>query len=280
MTVEYSNLTSLPNFSFVGDAAKRLPPQFNIRRSPFTTFLSSLAVNNQDWDIKVHRCSSYNDLTVEVRVAHIRKNGEALGTVKYDYHGRTLKFHITNDRINSELARGSFKVTADINKAISIVGKYFRPKNNNELMESAVAEALRFMRTLRLDTERQREGVKMDMRITALDFALENREAFSAFLATKNEANKLDNMDNLNQSIRQIDAINNTNSALVIAKDGEYVVRCLEFPDGKVMQPNELPIRFWRNLGMLKLTENGAFVGDVGCRVDENIYIVKEFTSE
>jgi len=279
MTIEYSNLTSLPNFSFVGEAAKRLPPQFSIRRSPFTTFLSSLAVNNQDWEIRVHRCSSYND-PVEIRIAHIRKNGEQLGVVKYDYHGRTLKFYITNDRINSELARGSFKITADINKAISIVGKYFRPKNDDELMEVAVAEASRFIRQLRFDTERQREGVKMDMRITALDFALGNREAFSAFLATRNEASKLDNMDNLNQSVRQIDAINNTNSALVIAKDGEYVVRCLEFPDGKVMQPNELPIRFWRNLGMLKLTEKGAFVGDVGCRVDENIYIVKEFTSE
>ena len=279
MTTEYSNLTSLPNFSFTGEAVKRLPPQFNIRRSPFTTFLSSLAVNNQDWEIRVHRCNSYND-PVEIRIAHIRKNGEQLGVVKYDYHGRTLKFYITNDRINSELARGSFKVTADINKAISIVGKYFRPKNDDELMESAVAEASRFIRQLRFDTERQREGVKMGMRITALDFALDNREAFSAFLATRNEAGKLDNMDNLNQSVKQIDAINNTNSALVIAKDGEYVVRCLEFPDGKVMQPNELPIRFWRNLGMLKLTEKGAFVGDVGCRVDDNIYIVKEFTSE
>ncbi len=69
---------------------------------------------------------------------------------------------------------------------------------------------------------------------------------------------------------------NKTNTALVIVKEGRYIVQCIEFPDGKDMAPQELPIRFQRNMGILKLTEAGTLQDRIGLRVDETTFIVKE----
>ena len=62
-------------------------------------------------------------------------------------------------------------------------------------------------------------------------------------------------------------------SALVIKYEGKYIVK---FGDNiNLYSDDTLPMEFRGKLGMLKLVDNEQFVSNAGCKVTDEIFVLK-----
>jgi len=278
MTTEYSQLTGYANFQFAPTETKKLammPSPANVLKTKFTIFLSSLANNYPQCVVRADRIvPRFN--AFEIEKASLHNGEEELGSFRYGYHGMKKKIGITNEVIDSELLRDTYKHTDSVEQALKIVNRYCKPRDTERLLNLGSIKADKILRELESSLFKQSERLRIVLRDTALEFVIKHEDMFCDYLASVNQLETYFKMKGLRISMDTVKSSNKTNTALVIVKEGRYIVQCLEFPDGKDMAPQELPIRFQRNMGILKLTEAGTLQDRIGLRVDETTFIVKE----
>lgn len=278
MTTEYSQLTGYANFQFAPTVADKLtstPSPTNILKTKFTIFLSSLANNYPQHVVRADRIA-FRFSGLEIEAASLHNGEEELGSFKYGYHGTKKKIGITNEAIDSELLRDLYKHTDSVEQAMKIVKKYCKPRDTERLLNLGDIKVTKALNELGTSLFKSSERLRLVLRDTALAFAMKHEDSFTDYLASVNQLDTYNKMKELRVSMDTVKSSNKTNTALVIVKEGRYIVQCLEFPDGKEMAPQELPIRFQRNMGILKLTQPGTLREWSGLRVDETTFLVKE----
>jgi hypothetical protein len=213
----------------------------------------------------------------------VMEAGEELGTISKEYHGRSYVIQISNERIGKDrVRRGGYKTT-DADKAILKAKKMFFKLKPSERIDKAVKDAGAVMYQQARRKDREKHDHASTIQSAAHKFIMGT--GFSLFLEHIKEWHEIDR-NRINKAITENDRIGeemltidkvksqfeNGKTALVIKDDGKYLVKI-----GDAIQlydNNTLPEDMRGKLGMLKLVEAEAFVSNVGCRINDEVFVL------
>jgi hypothetical protein len=219
----------------------------------------------------------------EVNTFKVVANGEELGSISRLYHGRDYVVAVTNHRISGSRVRGSEYKTKDVDKAVLKVKKTFSPRNPKERIAEAHAEAGRLLNSQ--ENGKLRALNKHEYSISAAMMEYVKDVGYAGFLAHVHTLEPrfrdvvlahIENEKELRMEVKSIEEIrrqfDNQNAALIVRDSGKYLVRIDD--NVQIYDDNTLPESMKRNLGMLKLVDAGFFLSGVGCRVNNEVFVV------
>ena len=213
----------------------------------------------------------------------VMEAGEELGTISKEYHGRSYVIQISNERIGKDrVRRGGYKTT-DADKAILKAKKMFFKLKPNERIDKAMKDASGVIQHQSRRKDREKYDHANIIQSAAHKFIMGT--GFSLFLEhikTMAESEQIKiykaqaEYERIGEEMLTIDKVKsqfeNGKTALVIKDDGKYLVKI-----GDAIQlydNNTLPEDMRGKLGMLKLVEAEAFVSNVGCRINDEVFVV------
>lgn len=206
---------------------------------------------------------------------------EILGVVRREFTTSEYKYGIFNERIRNSNARGGKRVTKDVDKAISIIKKYFYPTTFNERFKSTMTNINEAMTNA---TNRKRnDAYREDTRVLSECNAWVEAN-FQAFLTFVSEADKgkrlvigkmMEHANTIMHEHKGMLTVADTNMherVYVILEDGKYLVknedRCATYTD------SDLPEDLKLGMGMLKLAPDKFFVTDIGFRFSDKEFLI------
>jgi hypothetical protein len=213
----------------------------------------------------------------------VMEAGEELGTISKEYHGRSYVIQISNERIGKDrVRRGGYKTT-DADKAILKAKKMFFKLKPSERIDKAMKDASGVIHQQARRKDREKHDHATTIQVAAGKFIMGT--GFSLFLEhikTMAESEQIKiykaqaEYERIGEEMLTIDKVKsqfeNGKTALVIKDDGKYLVKV-----GDAIQlydNNTLPEDMRGKLGMLKLVEAEAFVSNVGCRINDEVFVV------
>jgi len=220
----------------------------------------------------------------EVYKFKVMANGEELGSISRLYHGHDYVIAVTNHRISESRTRGSEYKTRDVDKAVLKVKKTFAPRNPNERLKDAAEIAGRFLNQQETGKDRALEKHRYNIREAMLSYVLgagyEGFLAHTHTLEPRVRAQVLAHIQGekeLQMEVKSIEEIRrqfeDQIAALVVRDSGKYLVRIDD--NVQIYDDNTLPESMRGKLGMLKLVDAGFFLSDVGCRVNDEVFVVQ-----
>lgn len=209
--------------------------------------------------------------------------GEELGTIGRCYHGRDHVIEITNSRIGRERTRGGGYKTKDADKAILKAKKMFFKLKPNERIDKAMKDASGVIQQQSRRKDREKYDHANTIQTAANKFIMGTGfPMFLEHIKTMAESEQIKiykaqaEQERIGEEMLTIDKVKsqfeNGKTALVIKDDGKYLVKI-----GDAIQlydNNTLPEDMRGKLGMLKLVEAEAFVSNVGCRINDEVFVV------
>jgi len=274
------NLFSLSNIEVHPDVSKKLG-QETIGQPPtdMCRLVMNLAMANPLWRFIV------TDTIGEHRPVGftVIDSGEEIGKIGRQYYRGDYKLSIRNDRIASKRERTESYRTSDVDKAILMAKKMFFRLKPNERIDKAYDKAKQVMNNQAHEKSREHRYSERDTQNSAQEFIMGT--GFHFFLAHVNglpESEKKPMLKKMEQtkkfkddmltieSIRE--RFGDNKAALVIKDEGKYLVKIGQ--DVQLYDDNTLPVEMRGKLGMLKLVEAEHFVSDVGCRINDEIFVV------
>ena len=212
----------------------------------------------------------------------VYQDKEQLGAIEVVWFRRKRCVGISNHRIRDKLSRGDMQRTTNTANALSIIKKTFVAKNTSERVNSAAEIARGTVKQSEWSISRKvRNSVD-----TLLDgmrtFVFQKHyEEFRKHLSTLPDAAKLlitaDNYktDSLNMAtIKGVkEAMDNNNTCTVVLIDGRYIVK---YKDDivNIYDDNTFPDDLKGRLGLLKLVMEEQMISDIGCRVNEEVFVI------
>jgi hypothetical protein len=271
---EFNNVTLSPEVVKGGYAKSNLNAHTLLKQA-----IAKLAPMYPLWQFVVPKVFMGDEVTAFKVVA----NGEELGSISRLYHGRDYVVAVTNHRISASRARGSEYKTKDVDKAVLKVKKTFAPRNPKELLAEAYTEAGRLLNQQENGKDRALEKHKYNIREAMLSYVLgAGYEGFLANVQTLEPRVRdrvlkdIEGEKELRMEVKSIEEIRrqfeNQIAALVVRDSGKYLVRIDD--NVQIYDDNTLPESMKRNLGMLKLVDAGFFLSGVGCRVNDEVFVV------
>lgn len=273
------NLFALSNVEIHPDVTKKIKeetleqPPTNIAR-----LVMHLAMANPLWRFVVTDISGLRATNFSVI-----DSGEVIGKIGRQYYRGDYKISLTNDRISDARERTSSYRTGDVDKAILMAKKMFFRLKPNERIEKAYSEANRVMQNQWHDKTREYRYAEREVEASAVKFIMGT--GFPLFLSYLNglpEAEKkpmlkkMEKSKELKQDMLTIESIKekfgSEHTALIIKDEGKYMVKIGQ--DVQIYDDNTLPVEMRGKLGMLKLVEAEHFVSSVGCRINDEIFVV------
>ena len=242
-----------------------------------------LATLNPLWRFVATDVTYSSDTQLRVTAFSVVEHGEELGTIERYYHGREYVIHIKNERIGKDrVRRGGYK-TADADKAILKAKKMFYKLKPTERLEQAMKAAEGVIS----QQKRRKDNAKYDHERTVRDAATKFilGTGFSLFLEhietwaeiDRNRITKATNeMERISTEMLTIEKVKqhfeNRDAAVVVKDGGKYLVKVGD--DVQLYDDNSLPETMRGRLGMLKLVEAEYFIENVGCRVNDEVFVV------
>lgn len=204
---------------------------------------------------------------------------EVLGEIGYEWYGSQCKLFVRNDRISQNSTRKDAYHTDKVDKAYLRVKKTFGPMNLAERISKAVkvAEGV-------LDNQAHRNRINAREQERPLDSSLmkwarANKSQFVSWLTETRQGDMLEHLRKLEElqvdmvTIKETtDAFQNQKTALVVLADGQYIVKIRD--NVQLYDDVTLPHELRGKLGMLKLVEKEAMVTGIGCRVNDEIFVL------
>lgn len=209
--------------------------------------------------------------------------GETIGKISRQYYRGDFKLSLSNDRIKDKSERTESYRTSDVDKAVLMAKKMFFRLKPNERIDKAHSKANDVMNNQAHEKSREHRYSEKDTQNSAQEFIMGS--GFHLFLAHVNglpEAEKKPMLKKMEQtkkfkddmltieSIRE--RFGDNKAALIIKDEGKYLVKIGQ--DVQLYDDNTLPVEMRGKLGMLKLVEAEHFVSDVGCRINDEIFVV------
>jgi hypothetical protein len=209
--------------------------------------------------------------------------GETIGKIGRQYYRGDYKLSLTNDRIKDKRERTESYRTSDVDKAILMAKKMFFRLKPNERIDKAYDTAKQVMNNQAHEKSRDMRYSERDTQNSAQEFIMGT--GFHFFLAhinglpeseKKPMLKKLEETKKFKDDMLTIESIRNrfgdNKAALVIKDEGKYLVKIGQ--DVQLYDDNTLPVEMRGKLGMLKLVEAEHFVSDIGCRINDEIFVV------
>lgn len=201
------------------------------------------------------------------------------------YRGRSGErvemIEIRNHRIAKVQERRNFKLTGDVAKAVSIIKKHFGAKLPDELVAEAKGKAQDVIRRAAWGHDRAANDMERTISSSAFAYVMSDPKSdFMTFLVDTGRSNIVTAMqkyEEISAEMKSLEAIREqfekNKSALVVKYEGKYIVK---FGDNiNLYSDDTLPMEFRGKLGMLKLVENEQFVSNAGCKVTDEIFVLK-----
>jgi hypothetical protein len=219
---------------------------------------------------------------LQVDAFEVRMDGHGIGSLWSVYYRNQYCVGVANQRIGNILERSNMKRTTDKAKAVQLAKKYFGKKTAKELLDDLKQHASntlsnsagRHMRELR-----DLNAVFQD-KITAF-IRKEVKDQFREYLSTCNDGGKMiqafDDSFEAKDKVKAVDAIydsfRNEATCLVVLDNGKYIVQN-QNQNYAMYDDSDLPDYVRSKIGLLKLVNPGQIVGDTGCRVKENMFVI------
>ena len=210
-------------------------------------------------------------------------SGEQIGMIGRQYYRGNYKISLTTDRISDARERTSSYRTSDVDKAILMAKKMFFRLKPNERVNKAYEQAHKVMTSQHYDKQREHRYAERDVESLAHQFIMGT--GFHLFLAYVDELPehekkamlaKMEKTKKAKQDMMTIEAIKDKfggeQTALIIKDEGKYMVKIGQ--DVQIYDDNTLPESMRGKLGMLKLVEAEHFISSVGCRINDEIFVV------
>lgn len=210
-------------------------------------------------------------------------SGEVIGKIGRQYYRGNYKIALTNDRISDARERTSSYRTGDVDKAILMAKKMFFRLKPNERIDKAYEKAKQVMQNQWHDKQREHRYAERETESLAVKFIMGT--GFPLFLAHVNGLpehekkpilEKMEKTKKSKQDMMTIEAIKDRfggeQTALIIKDEGKYMVKIGQ--DVQIYDDNTLPVEMRGKLGMLKLVEAEHFISSVGCRINDEIFVV------
>ena len=271
---EFNNVTLSPEVAKQGYVKSNLNAHTLLKQA-----IAKLAPMYPLWQFVVPHIYMHDEVTTFNVVA----NGEELGTIKRVYHGRDYVIAVTNHRISASRARGSEYKTKDVDKAVLKVKKTFAPRNPKELLAEAQREAGRLLNQQENGKARALNNHEYNISAAMMEYVKDIGYAgFLAHVQTLEPRIRdkllahIEAEKELRMEMKSIEEIRrqfeNQIAALIVRDSGKYLVRIDD--NVQIYDDNTLPESMKRNLGMLKLVDAGFFLSGVGCRVNDEVFVV------
>ena len=204
---------------------------------------------------------------------------EKLGTIGSEWYGSNTKLFVRNDRIGANSTRKSAYHTDKVDKAYLRVKKTFGPMNLAERMSKALKVASDVLENQayrkRVDAREQERPIESSL----MKWARANMNQYVSWLTNTHQQALLDNITKLEEvradmvTIKETtDAFQNQRTALVVLADGQYIVKIRD--NVQLYDDVTFPHELRGKLGMLKLVEKEQMVTGIGCRVNDEIFVL------
>lgn len=208
---------------------------------------------------------------------------EVLGMIRLAHYRREYCVGIANKRIGQKLDRGDEQHTKDVAKAISIVKKTFSTKTTAERVADALSKSADVVRGIDWAVARKVRDHTFNLSEAVHEFAYKvQRQEFESYLQKTPQTSKLvailhahdsDTLDMV--TIRAVKtAMDNGDTCTVVLTDGKYIVKHRESNGAEVYDDANFPDNLRAKLGLLKLVGDGQMVTDVGCRINDEIFVL------
>jgi hypothetical protein len=274
------NLFSLSNVELHPDVSKKLG-QESIGQPPtdMCRLVMHLAMANPLWRFVVtDTLSGHKPVNFSVI-----DGGETIGKIGRQYYRGDYKISLTNDRISNARERTESYRTSDVDKAILMAKKMFFRLKPNERIEKAFEQAKQVMTNQHYDKQREHRYSERETESLAVKFIMGT--GFPLFLGYVNGLpehekqpilKKMEQTRKFKEDMMTIESIKDRfggeHTALIIKDEGKYMVKIGQ--DVQLYDDNTLPESMRGKLGMLKLVEAEHFISSVGCRINDEIFVV------
>lgn len=247
-----------------------------------------LAIDNPTWRFEVE---SVMRMSIDDNVAtfmaygfHVFADDEALGSISRVHSHIGYKIQVRNERIMEGRQRGSGYVTESADKAIAKVKKTFGRLSQKERITKAYDRAENLTSNAVVRRKYDIGAHESVIQQIAMQYVM--GEGFNTFMryveqemppherdrVTKAATKKAEIESEMATLLAVRDRLGKADSALIVRDLEKYIVRVGDTVN--LYDDNTLPADMRGKIGMLKLVEREHFVSDIGCRVDDNIFVV------
>jgi len=220
-------------------------------------------------------------IAVDFKVYH---EGEELGTIELSCRGSDDVIAVFNERIDRARARSHAYRTIDADKAILMAKKMFSKKNVNERVKTSEDLAEKVITKGVWKREREINSRENLVETAATAFIMGAGHKF--FLEYLEKVEVPSTRDNLKKIMEEIDTYKTDMltikkvqenydkeiTALVIRDGGSYIVK--QGDQVNNYDDTTLPEAMRMKLGMLKLVGDEHYVANVGCRVNNEVFVL------
>lgn len=245
--------------------------------------IQRLATLNPLWRFVSTEVAYAPDSALQIVGFKVLEYGEELGAIKRYYHGRDYVIEVSNERIGKDRVRRGGYRTSDADKAILKAKKMFYKRKPSELLEKAVELANGVINTQERRRSNEKYKHESEVRDAAVKFI--TGTGFPLFLEhiqtwhdiDRNRITKaISEKERISVEMMTIEKVKkhfqNRDAAVVVKDGGKYLVKVGD--DVQLYDDNSLPEIMRGRLGMLKLVDAEYFIEDVGCRVNDEVFVV------
>jgi len=220
--------------------------------------------------------------TVEVvgfRTYRVLNGAEELGWVGSEWYGSSQKLFVRNDRVAAQNERKNAYHTDKVDKAYLRVKKLFGPMNLSERVNKALKTANDVLENQSYRNQHQQREHERPIENGLYKWARANMTQYILELKENHDTAMLEHLTKL-EDVRAdmvtikdtIYAFQNQRTALVVLADSQYIVKIRD--NVQLYGDATLPVELRGKLGMLKLVEKEAMVTGIGCRVNDEIFVL------
>ena len=242
-----------------------------------------LATLNPLWTFRVRDISTNFQGVKSAMGFDVFEQGEKLGEIVRSYRGGTNVIGISNDRISKARSRGDTYHTEDAEKAILKAKKMFYRLKPDERITQATKSAHDAINSQMWNRERAKAQEEQTIRKAAMEyFSGPGLAHFLEYIGTQPPSistpilKAVEKTEEVRGEMLTIETIRQRfekeEVALVIKDSGKYLVKVRD--NVQLYDDNTLPHEMRSKLGMLKLVEAETFLSNVGCRVNDEVFIL------
>lgn len=220
--------------------------------------------------------------TVEVagfRTFRVLDGSEELGYIGSEWYGSSQKLFVRNDRIGENNTRKNAYHTDKVDKAYLRVKKTFGPMNLSERVNKALKVAETVLENQSYRTQARMREHERPIENDLYKWARANMSQYILELKHNHNTPMLEHLTKL-EDVRAdmvtiaetTKAFQNNRTALIVLSDGKYIVKIRD--NVQLYDDVTLPVELRGKLGMLKLVEQEAMVTGIGCRVNDEIFVL------
>ena len=243
--------------------------------------IDAIARKYPQWQLKARRFN-YNGAFATATELQVYEFGvfekrELLGVLGLTWYNRERAFFIENHRISNQRERGYGTKTKDLKKAIRHVVKNFSPKVADEKIADARDKSLSTIRQLNAQKTSDFRGCWQNLMAFIVPYVLNNWEEIAktcvnADGSVPKDAHKLLDTYREHQIAMEIAEVPLGKQTIVMTEGSDYILSTAGAIT--ILSSEQLPHHIRLGLGMLKLVEPRVMMKGIGCKVDDNIFVI------